>query len=132
MTKLCLTVRCLSLLHFLQSSRVFKHLRGVNTFVLFLTCSQKANPCCVPLGEMLDSDDLDPARLRQRKSKSDYVELFSRSREADGVWGLFAMGKILLDPVNGKAVSEIDGQSDRDDMANGCFFEKSMCRLFLC
>ena len=63
------------------------HLRGVNTLVLFLTCSQKANPCCVPLGEMLDSDDLDPARLRQRKSKIDYVDLVSRSHEADGVWG---------------------------------------------
>ena len=32
---------------------------------------------------MLDIDDLDPARLPQRKSKSDYVELVSRSREAD-------------------------------------------------
>ena len=87
MTKLCLTVRCLSLLHFLQSSRVFKHLRGVNAFVFFLACSLKANPSCVPLGEMLDIDDLDPARLPQRKSKIDYVELVSRSREADGVWG---------------------------------------------
>ena len=87
MSKLCFPVRYPSLLHFLQSSRVFKHLRGVNTFVLFLTCSQKANPCCVPLGEMLDSDDLDPARLRQRKSKIDYVDLVSRSHEADGVWG---------------------------------------------
>ena len=43
-TKLCLAVRCLSLLHFLQSSRVFKHLRGVNAFVSFLACSLKVNP----------------------------------------------------------------------------------------
>ena len=27
-----------------------------------------------------------------------------------------AMGKILIDPVNGKAISDIDGQSDRDDV----------------
>ena len=77
----CLTVRCLSLLHFLQSSRVFKHLLGVNAFVFFLACKLKADPSCVPLGKMLDIDDLDPARLPQRKSKSDYVELVSRSRE---------------------------------------------------
>ena len=36
---------------------------------------------------MLDIDDLDPVRLPQRKSKSDYVEVVSRSREADDVWG---------------------------------------------
>ena len=55
---------------------------------------------------MLDIDDLDPARLPQRKSKSDYVELVSRSRiEADDVWvghneaqdrTMSAVGKILL------------------------------------
>ena len=32
-----------------------------------------------------------------------------------------AMGKILIDPVNGKAISDIDGQSDRDDVANRVF-----------
>ena len=35
-----------------------------------------------------------------------------------------AVGKILLDPVNGKAISDIDGQSDRDDVANGVFLRK--------
>ena len=72
---------------------------------------------------MLDIDELDPARLPQRKSKSDYVELVvSRSHETDDVWvghneaqdrTMSAMGKILLDPMNGKAISDIDGQSDR-------------------
>ena len=28
------------------------------------------------------------------------------------------MGKILFDPVNGKAISDIDGQSDRVDVAS--------------
>ena len=86
-TKLCLTVRCASLLHFLQSSRVFKHLRGVNTFVFFLACSLKANPSCVPLGEMLDIDVLDPVKLSQSEDNSDYGEVVSRSHEADDVWG---------------------------------------------
>ena len=104
-TKLCFTVRCSSLLHFFQSSRVFKHLRGVNTFVFFLMCSLKANPSCVSLGEMLDIDDLDPARLPQRKSMNDYVDLVSCSHEADDVWvrhneaqdrTMSALGKILL------------------------------------
>ena len=44
-------------------------------------------PSCIPLREMLDIDDLDPARQPQRKSKSDYVELVSRSREAKCVCG---------------------------------------------
>ena len=37
---------------------------------------------------------------------------------------MFAMGKILLDPVNGKAISDIDGQSDRDDVANRVFLRE--------
>ena len=108
MTKLCFTVRCSSLLHFFQSSQVSrcaKHLRGVSASVFFLTCNLKANPSCVPLGEMLDIDDLDPARLPKRKSMNDYVDLVSRSHEADDVWvrhneaqdrTMSAMGKILL------------------------------------
>ena len=43
-----------------------------------------------------------------------------------------AMGKILLDPVNGKAISDIYGQSNRDDVAKRCFFGESMCQLFFC
>ena len=35
-----------------------------------------------------------------------------------------AMGKILLDPVNGKAISDIDDQSDRDDVANRVFLRE--------
>ena len=57
----------------LTSVKMCKHLRGVNAFVFFLMCSLKANPSCVPLGEMLDIDDLDPARLLQRKCMNDYV-----------------------------------------------------------
>ena len=41
----------------LTSVKMCKHLRGVNAFVFFLMCSLKANPSCVPLGEMLDIDD---------------------------------------------------------------------------
>ena len=43
-----------------------------------------------------------------------------------------AMGKILIDPVNGKATSDIDGQSDRDDVANRVFLREidvSACLL---
>ena len=68
------------------SVKMCKHLRGVNAFVFFLMCSLKANPSCVPPGEMLDIDDLDPARLLQRKSMNDFVDLVSRSHEADDVW----------------------------------------------
>ena len=32
-----------------------------------------------------------------------------------------AIGKILIDPANGKAISDIDGQSDRDDVASRVF-----------
>ena len=35
-----------------------------------------------------------------------------------------AMGKILIDPVNGKAIPDIDGQSDRDDVANRVFLRE--------
>ena len=70
----------------LTSVKMCKHLRGVNAFVFFLMCSLKANPSCVPLGEMLHIDDLDPARLLQRKSMNDYVDLVSGSHEADNVW----------------------------------------------
>ena len=35
-----------------------------------------------------------------------------------------AMGKILIDPVNGKAISDIDGQFDRDDVANNVFLRE--------
>ena len=47
------------------SVKMCKHLRGINVFVLM--CSLKANASCVPLGEMLDIDDLDPARLSTEK-----------------------------------------------------------------
>ena len=89
----------------LTSIKMYKSLRGVNAFVFFPTCSLKANPSCVPLGEMLDTDDLDPARLPQRESKNDYVDLVSRSHEADDLWvrhneaqdrTVSAMGKIPL------------------------------------
>ena len=89
----------------LSSVKMCKHLRGVSASVFFLTCNLKANPSCVPLGEMLDIDDLDPARLPKRKSMNDYVDLVSRSHEADDVWvrhneaqdrTMSAMGKILL------------------------------------
>ena len=71
----------------LTSVKMNKHLYGVNAFVFFLTCSVEENPSCVPQGEMLDSDVLDPAKLPQRESKNDFVDLVSRSHEADdGVW----------------------------------------------
>ena len=38
-----------------------------------------------------------------------------------------AMGKILIDPVNGKAISDIDGQSDRDDVASRVFSSRNRC-----
>ena len=34
------------------------------------------------------------------------------------------MGKIFIDCVNGKAISDIDGQSDRDDVANRVFLRE--------
>ena len=69
----------------LTSVKMNKHLCGVNAFVFFLTCSLEANPSCVPLGEMLDIGALDPARLPQRKAMNDYVDLVSRSHDADHV-----------------------------------------------
>ena len=83
------------------------------------------------LGEMLDIGALDPAKLPQRESKNDNVDLVSRSHEADdGVWvghnealdrTMSATGSRT---VNGKAISDIDGQSDRADGANGVFLRK--------
>ena len=35
-----------------------------------------------------------------------------------------AMGKILIDPVNGKAIPDIDGQSDKDDVGNRVFLRE--------
>ena len=117
----------------LTSVKMLKHLRGVKAFVSFLACSLKANPSCVSLGEMLDIGVLDPAKLSQSEDKNDCVELVSRGHEADGVWvghnqvldrTMSAMAKILLDPVNGKPISDIDGQSNIDDVANGVFLRK--------
>ena len=118
----------------LMSVKMNKHLCGLNAIVFFLTCCLEANPSCVPLGEMLDIGALDPAKLPQRVSKNDDVDLVSRSHEADdGVWvghnealdrTMSAMGKILLDPANGKAFSHIDGQSDRVDVANEVSLQK--------
>ena len=67
----------------LTSVKMYKHLRGVDAFVFSLTCSLEANPSSVPLGEMLDVCALDPAKLPQRESKNDHVDLVSRSHEAD-------------------------------------------------
>ena len=71
---------------------------------------------------MLDICALDPAKVPQRESKNDYVDLVSRSHEADdGVW---VGHNEALDrttgsrTVNGNAISDIDGQSDRVDGAN--------------
>ena len=46
MAKLCLAVQCLSLLHFLQSSRVLKHLHGVNAFVISDMQSESKSMLC--------------------------------------------------------------------------------------
>ena len=82
---------------------------------------------------MLDIDELDPARLPQRKSKSDCVEwsVVAARLMVCGVGHnealdrtMSAIGKILIDPVNGKAISDIDGQSDRDDVANRMFLRR--------
>ena len=112
---------------------MYKHLRGVNAFMFFLMCSLKANPNSVPLGKQLVNEAVDTAELRLRETENRDVNLVSRSHEADDVWvgqnevqdrTMSAMGKILLDPVNGKAISDIDGQSDRADGANGVFLRK--------
>ena len=93
--------------------------------MFLLTCSLKANASCVPLGEMRDIGVLDPAKIHQRESKNDYVDLVSRSHEADdGMWvghnealdrTMTATGSRT---VNGKGFSFIDSQSDRVDVAN--------------
>ena len=130
MTKVCFTVRCSSLLHFFQSTRISRcaNIRGVKAFVFFLMCSLKANPSCVPLGEMLDIDDLDPARLLQRKSMNDYVDLVSRRHEADDVWvrhkeaqdrTMSAMGKILLGIETEYKENELD-KPKRTGHARAC------------
>ena len=118
----------------LTSVKMFKHLRGVNAFVFFLACSLKVNPSCVSLGEMVDIGALDPAKLSESEAKNDHVEMVSRSHEADCVWvgHKEALDRTMSDPVNGEAISDIDGQSDRDDGATECFFGKSMCQLFHC
>ena len=96
---------------------------------------------------MLDIDDLDPARLPQRKSKNDYVDLVSRSHEADDVWAqdrtMSAMGKILLGIETEYKENELDKpkrtglawacqqscrkgnkNSNRDDVTNEVFLPK--------
>ena len=108
--------------------KMCEHLRGVRAFVFFLMCSLKANPSCVPLGEMLDIDDLDPARLLQRKSMNDYVDLVSRRHEADDVWvrhkeaqdrTMSAMGKILLGIETEYKENELD-KPKRTGHARAC------------
>ena len=136
----------------LTSIKMYKSLRGVNAFVFFPTCNLKANPSCVPLGEMLDIDDLDPARRPQRKSKNDNVDLVSRSHEADDVWvrhkeaqdrTMSAMCKILLGIETEYKENELDKpkrtghawayqqscrngnkNSNRDDVTNEVFLPK--------
>ena len=129
--KVCFTVRCSSLLHFFQSTRISRcaNISVVSgLFVFFLMCSLKANPSCVPLGEMLDIDDLDPARLLQRKSMNDYVDLVSRRHEADDVWvrhkeaqdrTMSAMGKILLGIETEYKENELD-KPKRTGHARAC------------
>ena len=79
----------------------------------------------------LDIDNLDPAKLPQRESKNDFVDLVIRSHEADD--GVCVGHNEALDrtmsatgsrTVNDKAISDIEGQSDRDDMANEVFLRK--------
>ena len=112
----------------LTSIKMFKSLGGVNAFVFFSTCSLRANPSCVPLGEMLDIDDLDPARPPQRKSINDYVDLVSRSHEAEDVWvrhneaqdrTMSAMGKILLGIETEYKENELD-KPKRTGHARAC------------
>ena len=49
------------------SIKMFKSFCGVNASVFFPTWSLKANPSCVPQGEMLDIDDLDPVEATTEK-----------------------------------------------------------------
>ena len=131
-TKLCFAVRCSSLLHFFQNSRVFKHLRGDNAFVFFLMCSLKPNQSCVSLGEMLDIDDLDPARLPQRKSMNDSVDLVSRGHEADDAWvkhneardrTMSDLGKILFG-IETEYKENGNKNSNSNDVVNEVFLRR--------
>ena len=109
----------------LTSVKMNKHLCGVNAFVFFLTCSLEANPSCVPHAGhwCFGSSKATSERVQGR-----ICDLVSRGHEADdNVWvghnealdrTMSVMGKILPEPVNGKAISDIDGQSDRVDVAN--------------
>ena len=84
---------------------------------------------CIPLGEMLDIDDLSPratmwnwsvVAARLMVCGVGHNEALDRT--------MSAMGKILIDHVNGKAISDIDGKM----WSMRCFFGESMCQLFLC
>ena len=109
---------------------------------------------------MLDIDDLDPARLPQRESKNDYLDLVCRGHETDDVWvrhneaqdrTMSAIGKILLGIETEYKENELDKpkrtgragacqqscrngnkNSNRDNVTNDCFFRKSTGQLFLC
>ena len=115
----------------LMSVTMYKHLRGVSAFVSILTYSLAASPSCVHLGELLAISAFDPAQARTRESENGDVNLVSRSHKADDeVWvghekaldkTTSATGKILLDPVCRKAMENIDGQSNRGDVANVVF-----------
>ena len=103
----------------LTSVKMNKHLCDVNAFVFFLTLQSGSK------SKMCPSGALDPAKLPQRESKNDFVDLVSRSHEADdGVWVGHnkaldrTMSATRSRTVNGNAISDIDGQSDRVDVAN--------------
>ena len=75
-----------------------------------------------------------PLIQRTREAENGDVDLVSRSHEADdGVWvghdealdrTTSATGKILRDPVCRKAMQNIDGQSNRDDVANAVSLQR--------
>ena len=133
-TKLCFTVRCSSLLHFFQSSRVsrmYKSLRGVNASVFFLMCSLKASPSSVPLGKQLVNEAVDPAELRSRETENGDVDLISRSRDVDdGVW--FGLEEALDRTLSAtgsrtvcrKAMQNIGGQFNSNDVVNEVFLRR--------
>ena len=131
MTKLCLTVRYPSLLHFLQSSRVFK-----------------TSSWCQRLCVLSDMQSIQAVFLWERcwTSMIWIQQDYHRGSPRATVWNwsvvaarlmvcgvghnealdrtMSAISKILIDPVNGKAISDIDGQSDRDDVANRMFLRR--------
>ena len=130
-TKLCLTVRCISLLHFLQSSRVFKHLRGANGFLFFLACSlSKLYPSGRDGWTSMIWTQQDYYRGSPRATMWNWSVVAARlmvcgvghNEALDRT--MSSIGKILIDPVNGKGISDIDGQSDRDDVANRVFLRE--------